>query len=171
MTRWVSVGLVLLVGIAGCSGIPVFDPPPQDEPAPVKLVNNASVTERFEVAVVRLGEGVSVTREDGDTFNKTVGEGSSTLITSSENKFVSITFPDSARVHGQYTLEPGESKLLHIGNVAPDQAIVILVYDKPEETYRAVKSLNCGGAAILGYKVSPESGGSEDWTPSAFQCG
>lgn len=170
MTRWVSVGLVLLVGLAGCSGIPVFDPPAQDEPAPVKLANNATITERFKVAVIDVGTEFTVTRADGGSFEYRVSEGSHTTVTTSDNKFVKITFPDSARMHGQYTLEPGESKLIQVENVAPDEAIVILVYDDPEGTYRAIKSLNCGGQVILGYKVVTQAEGEDD-TGSIHSCG
>ncbi|WP_435333622.1 hypothetical protein [Haloarchaeobius sp. TZWWS8] len=165
----VVAGVLCLVVLAGCSSYPLGDPPNQEEPAPVKLVNNATITETFEVAVVDVATNLTVTREDGDKFNSTVRPGSSTIITTSNNKFVNIKFPNSARVIGQYTLEPGENTTLSIDKVAPNQAIVVLVYDEPEEQYRAIKSLSCGGA-ITGYKIVTKAGGDDDWTPGVHGC-
>ena len=158
------------MGLVGCSAGPLGEPTPQEKPAPVKLVNNATITETFEVAVVDVGSNLTVTRGGDESVNYTVDQGSTTIQNPEVNQFTAATFPDSARIHGRYTLEPGESQLLSIENVAPDEAVVVLVYDEPEGTYRAIKSLSCGGA-ILGYKVSPESGGPDDWTPSVHQRG
>lgn len=163
------LALGFLVVLAGCSAGPLGTPTPQEEPAPVKLVNNATITETFEVAVVDEGKNLTVTREDGDTFNSTVGPGSSTHVTTSDNKFVRISFPDSARVLDSYTLDPGKTQTLTVDPIAPNQAIVVLVYDEPEETYRAIKSLSCGGS-ITGYKVVTQAGGDEDWTPGVHGC-
>ena len=167
----VVTGLLLTtVVMAGCTGMPFGDPTPQEEPAPVKLVNNATLTETFTVGVVDEGANLTIQLDDGRTGNYTVGPGSSTYTSPNSPNITQVNFPDSARIIGRYTLEPGESKLLSIENVAPDQAIVVLVYDEEDGTYRSIKSLSCG-QAILGYKISPESGGPEDWTPSAHQCG
>lgn len=166
----IVLALTVLVTLAGCSAIPFGEPTAQQEPAPIMLVNNASLTETFEVAVVDVGSHILATRSNNQTANYTVSQGSSTIVNPDTYPFTRIELPDSARIHGRYTLEPGDRKQLSIENVAPNQAIVVLVYDEPDGTYRAIKTLSCGGA-ILGYKVSPESGGPEDWTPSVHQCG
>lgn len=169
--RFITIlSLVLLVIIAGCSAVPFGDPTPQEEPAPVMLVNNATLTETFEVAVMDVGSNLTVTREDGDTFNQTIGQGSSTTYATNKNPDVKIEFPESARVHGEYTLEPDERKQVPVENVAPDQAIVVLVYDDPEETYRAIHTVSCS-KAILGIRATSMSGGPEDWTTGAHECG
>jgi hypothetical protein len=133
------------------------------------LVNNASLNETFEVAVVDVGTDITGYREAGGKFNKTVGQGSSTLKTTSDNKIVNVELPESARIHGRYTLEPGERRQLSVAHVGPNKAIVILIYDEPEQTYRAIKSLSCEWN-ILGYKVTTEAEG-EDNTVSGHQCG
>ena len=169
MRRDHVLDIALLLILAGCTGVPFVDPPPQDEPAPVKLVNNASITETFTVAVVPVGDNVTVQRRDGTWDNITVGEGSWTIKTSTQNKMVKMKLPETARVVGEYTLEPGEEKLIHVHPVAPDEAIVILIYDDEEESYRALKSLSCG-AVIHGYKVVTQAEG-EDETVTVHQCG
>ena len=144
-------------------------PPPQDGPAPVKMVNNASINETFRVSVIPVGDNLTVNDESGEEFNFSIDPGSSTTKAVPENQFIKIEYPDSARPHGEYTLEPGEEKLIHVEPVAPDEAIVILIYDDNEETYRAIKSLSCG-AAIQGFKVVTLAEG-HDNTRTVHQCG
>ena len=170
MIRWGIVGLVLLVGFAGCSALPFVEPPPQEEPAPVKLVNNASVTETFIVGVIDEEASLRVEFEDGRVANYTAGPGSSTITTSNESNFTSVQFPNSVRNYSQHTLAPGQSKLLSIEGVAPNEAIVVVVYDRPEGTYRSIKTLSCGNA-ILGYRITSQKGGPDDWTMSTHSCG
>lgn len=158
MRRVSGVGVAIAVILAGCSGVPFVDPPPQDEPAPVKLVNNATQTETFRVAVVEEGATVFAEFRDGRTANYTMGPGSGTIENNPKYPIERIEFPASAQHHGEYTLAPGESKLIEVEPVAPNQAIVVLVYDEEDETYRSIKSLSCGGA-ILGYRVTTQKGG------------
>lgn len=163
-------GLVLLVTLAGCSSVPFGGSVPQEEPAPVRLVNNATITGTFEVAVVDLGANVTVTRGDDEPIHYTIHQGSTTIENPETNPFTNAKFPDSARIQGEYTLEPGESKQLSVEKIASYEAIVVLIYDDPEGTYRAIKSLNCGGQAILGYKVETQAEGEDD-TLSIHSCG
>lgn len=162
--------LVSVVVLAGCSGVPFVDPPPQDEPAPVKLVNNATQTQTFEVAVIEVGKNLTLTwgnnTSDSSTGNIPVPPGSRTY---HKGGLYQVGLPDSARIHGKDTLAPGESKQIEIENISPDKAIVILVFDEEDETYRSIKSLSCS-SAILGYRVTTQKGGSEDWTMSTHQC-
>ncbi|WP_143085803.1 hypothetical protein [Halogranum rubrum] len=163
MTRWTTLGLVLTVCLTGCSAVSFGDSASQKE-APVKIVNNATLTETFEVAVVEVGENMTIYR-GSRSQNIPVSSGSTTF----KSPLSRVDLPDSARVHGQYTLEPGERKELSVPNVRPDEAIVILIYDEEEERYRAIKSLSCDGP-VLGYKVTTEAEG-EDETMSTHQCG
>lgn len=169
MRRFTILSLTVLLTITGCSAIPFGEPTAQKEPAPVVLVNNATLTETFKLAVIDEGANMTVHRSEGQIFNFTIGQGSSTTKTTTDNKMTEIEFPDSARIHGRYTLEPGERKELSIENVAPNEAIVITIYDEPEGTYRAIKSLSCGGP-VLGYRVTTQAEG-EDETESTHQCG
>lgn len=160
--------LLFLVATAGCAGIPFVDPPPQDEPAPVKLVNNETQSVTFEVSVIPEGDNLTVYREN-NSFNYTISPGSSTLKAPDTNPFVNNEYPPSVRNIGTYTLEPGEEKLIHVKNISPDEAIVVIVYDEDEQEYRAIKSLSCG-AEIQGYRIIASSY-EEDHTPSTHQCG
>ena len=165
----IEVGVLFVVVLTGCSSYPLGDPPNQEEPAPVKLVNNASQTETFRVAVVEEGATVYAEFRDGRTANYTMGPGSGTVQNNPEYPIERIEFPASAQHHGEYTLAPGESKLIEVEPVAPDQAIVVLVFDEADGTYRSIKSLSCGGA-IQGYQVTSQKGGPEDWTWSRHAC-
>ena len=156
--------------LAGCGAIPLGEQIPQDEPAPVMLVNNATQTETFTVGVVQEGAFVNATRSNNQTANYRIGQGSATIENPRTNPFTTVAFPESARIHGEYTLEPGEQKLLNITDIAPTEAIVITVFDEGDQTYRSIKSLSCSGS-IAGYRVTSQAGGSADWTMSTHQCG
>lgn len=160
--------LVILIITAGCAAVPFGDSQSQENPAPVVMKNNASIVETFEVAVIPVGDNVSVTRKSGDVFNYTIKKGSSTYKTSSENKFTKMQFPNSADKYGTYTLKPGEQKSINISEVSSNEAIVILIYDEPENSYRALRSINCGGA-INGYSVTTEAEGEDD-TVASHAC-
>lgn len=164
------LSLIVFITIAGCSAVPFVEPTAQKEPVPVVIENNATLTETFEVAVVDVGANLTVYRGDGKVYNETIGQGAKTITTTSESTIRKIEFPDSARTHGQYTLEPGERKQLSVENVAPDTAIVILIFDEPEGTYRAIHTVSCGGP-LLGVKATSRSGGTDDWTTGTHECG
>ncbi|MFC4356552.1 hypothetical protein ACFO0N_01155 [Halobium salinum] len=133
------------------------------------MVNNATQTETFTVGVVEVGNNLTVQDGDGDSFNYTINQGSSTYTTSNASSFTHIDFPESASRHGEYTLQPGERKQIDVEGVAPNKAIVVLVYDEDDGTYRSIKTLSCSGA-IQGYRVTSQKGGSDDWTMSTHQC-
>lgn len=143
------LSLIILLTIAGCSAVSFGEPNAQQKPVPVMLVNNASLTETFEVAVVDVVSSIKAMRSNNQTANYIVGQGSSTIENPDTYPFTNIKLPESARKHGRYTLDPGDRKQLSIEDVAPNEAIVVLVYDEPDGTYRAINSLNCGGASSL----------------------
>lgn len=169
MNRWATLGFVLVVGLAGCSATPFGQPPIQKEPVPLVIKNNATQSQTFEVSIIEVGKKITIYAEGNVTDNITVSEGSYTL-KSPSNPMLRLDLPESARVHGGYTLSPGEKKKTYIKNFSRDSAIVITIYDEEENTYRAIKSLNCGGAPILGYRVETQAEG-EDETVSTHQCG
>jgi hypothetical protein len=170
MVRWHAVGLFALVALGGCSAVPFGEPTPQEKPAPVMLVNNASQPETFTVGVIEEDANLTIRRQSGDVYNYSPMRGSSTYVTSSENKFVDIEFPETARINGEHRLQAGERERLNVTGITPYQALVVVVYDEEDGTYRSIKSLNCGGGAITGYRVTTQAGGSEDWTMSTHGC-
>lgn len=169
MRNLTAISLAIIIIFSGCIGVPFVDPPPQDEPAPVKVVNNDTMTTTFEIIVIPVGNNLTIHLENGNEFNMTIRPGSGTQIESAENPSIKIEYPDSARHHGTYTLEPGEENLSHVENVAPTEAIVVLVYNEEEGRYRAIKSLSCE-AEIKGYKVETRPEG-DDYTPGRHACG
>lgn len=167
---YISLCFAVLVGLTGCSAGTFAETTPQKEPAPVKIANNATLTEEFEVYVMDVGDNISITWDYNQSSNLTgnisIPQGSMTY---HKGGLINLDLPDSATRVGRYTLEPGQNETLSVESVSPDEAIVIVIYDEPEGTYRAIKSLSCGGA-IVGYKVVTKSGGSDDWTPGVHQC-
>lgn len=170
MRKVAAISLILFAVFAGCSAISPGTPAPQEEPAPVKLVNNATITETYTIAVVDVGANLTVTRRDGQKYELRIPPGASTTKTSTENKNIKIEFPDSAHLHGNYTLKPGEEKTLSVDGIAPNEAIVILIYDEPEQSYRAIHTVSCE-SPIRGVRATSKSGGPEDWTTGTHQCG
>lgn len=168
MEKITVICVLFSIILAGCVG-PFGMPTAQEEPAPVKLENNATITETFTVAIVNLGSNLTVTRENNEQGSYTINEGSLTVKNPDTNEFTKVQFPASAFIHGNYTLGPGENKTISVENITPDKAIVILVYDDPEQSYRAIKSLSCRGP-ILGYEVVTQAEG-EDQTVSIHECG
>ncbi|WP_435333625.1 hypothetical protein [Haloarchaeobius sp. TZWWS8] len=128
------------------------------------------MTETFTIAVVDVGANLTVTRREGQTYELRIPPGSSTTKTSTENKNIKVEFPDSAHHHGNYTLESGEEETVSVEGVGPNEAIVILIYDNPEQSYRAIHTVSCEGP-IRGVRATSQSGGSDDWTTGAHECG
>lgn len=157
------VGFIIL---AGCSAVPFGEQPNQEEPVPVVLENNATLTETFEVSVAKLGENITVHFKEKETTNYTIGEGGFTL----KATITRIELPDSARIHGQYTLEPGERKQTSIENFPRDAAVVIAINDEDEGTYRALQYASCSDSSLLGVKASTQSEG-EDESIGIHECG
>lgn len=61
-------------------------------------------------------------------MNVSVAEGSWTLY---RDELYQVRLPELTRMVGRYSLEPGESTLIQVEGVVPDQAIVALVYYEP----------------------------------------
>lgn len=162
--------VVLLVIIAGCSAIPFNEPAPQEASAPVIIINNATQIERFTVAVADRGKDIHVVRSNNNTANYTIDQGGATVENPREYPFIEVTFPESARVQGEYTLEPGERKQINVTNLTSTEAIVITIFDEEDQSYRAIHTVSCK-STILGIRAISQSGGSEDWTIGTHQCG
>ena len=167
MIRWGIVRLVLLVGPAGCSAGPSEGPTPQESPAPVMVKNNATQIQTFTVAVAPVESRITVHLEGNVTHRIAFSKGSSTI--RSKVPILRIELPKSARTHGNYTLKPGEQKQTNVTNIAPDEALVVLVFDEEDSTYRAIKTLSCSNS-IRGYRVTSQKGGPADWTMSTHAC-
>ena len=104
----VSFGVLLL--IAGCTIGPFGGPSEQERPVELVFNNSANVTQTFEVWVVEVGSAVNVRMNDSRTGNVTIGEGLSSRSSGEYGYYTAFEFPDSARFHGRFTVEPDEQK-------------------------------------------------------------
>ena len=169
MVRWVTMSLLILVGVAGCSAV---SPDLQSKPVPVKLVNNATQTETFTVASVKYGSSVTVHDSQGVTFRIKIDAGVFTYKPGDYHELVKVEFPRSAQIDGNYTLNPGQQRIISVENYSTGDAIVVAVYDEEDESYRAIQYGGCSGwTGLTGVRVTTESGGPEDWTTVTRGCG
>ena len=158
--------LVLLFSLGGCVAAPFGQPSVQEQPASIVLENSANQTQTFEISIVEVGAHITIQR-NGTTDNITVSEGSFTFI-SSEVPISTVTLSDSARIQARYTLEPGEKTNTTVEKLPRDSAVVITIYDEENGAFRAIKSVNCGGADLIGYAVTTQPGHND--VVSAFEC-
>ena len=166
MRRHALALLILVAGFAGCATVPFGGSSVQEQPVPVRLENRANQTQTFEVSLIKVGEHITI-RRNGITQNITVSEGSYTF-KSSEVPIEEVTLPESAHVLNQYTLEPGQIENITVEELPRNSAVYISIYDEKDGAFRAIKSVNCGGGNLLGYRVVTEAG--PDDVRSAFQC-
>jgi hypothetical protein len=107
MKSAVAVGLIALILTAGCTTFS-DSPTEQERPVTVVLNNSANETQAFEVWVVDLPANVSTRRNDGLTATYPLGEGLVTTEPGDGYFYTTVEPPESAQLHGRYTLEPGE---------------------------------------------------------------
>jgi len=152
------LGIFLL--IAGCVAFPSNGPSQQERPVTVVLNNSANSTHSFEVWVVELPANVSTRRDDGLTATWPIGEGLATTNPGDGHVYTSVEVPDSARLHGQFMLSPGESNQSAIEDLPRDFAVVVVVNRAENESIEWV-SANCAEQALVGLEVTarPDSQG------------
>lgn len=129
-TRILSIlCLVSLLTLAGCSIGTLTGSSGQTGPVGFNATNAANVTYTFEVSVVELPANVTTKLPDGRTGNYDIGPGLAT--TEPTNRYyTSVKPPDSARLHGRYTLEPGETNISNIStsSLPDDFAVVVTIH-------------------------------------------
>ena len=121
--------LVIFVVLAGCSAGTFTEPSGQQEPVGLNVTNGANVTQTFEVSVVELPANVTVELPDGRTGAYETGPGLSTHDPGPYHGYTSVEPPDSARLHGRYTLKPGETNISNVstGSLPEDFAVVVTI--------------------------------------------
>ncbi len=137
--------------------------------APVRFVlnNSANVTQTFEVFVVEAGATVKTELDDGRTGNWTIGQGLSTVSTSGEY-YVTVEPPESARLHGRYTLEPDEMIRSSINEFTKNTAVIIVLYQNGKIGWWA--SVYCSDGALVDFKAvsRPSKAGGDGW--ASYGC-
>ena len=158
--------LGFLLVLAGCTVGPFGGPSDQAQPPELILNNSANVTQTFEVWVVEAGSTVETRREDGLTGNYTVGQGLSSH-SSGPHAWRIVEPSDSARLHGQFTVNPGEKKRDSIENFSQSSAVVVVLYQGNKSGWWA--SVHCSDGALVGLEVhSRPSQFSDAW--AGYQC-
>ena len=163
MTRITRSFLILcLAGLlvtAGCVAGPFGG---QDRPVKIVLNNSANTIQTFEVSVVELPATVRTKFGDNRTADNSIGEGVGQIRPPENSTYRAVKLPDSARLHGRYTLEPGEQNQSSITDLPRDFAVIVVVYQDENEITSWV-SANCGSEDLLALEVQsypfPEPGG------------
>ncbi|MFC4451524.1 hypothetical protein [Halorussus aquaticus] len=160
-----TLGLGILLVLAGCTAGPLGGPSGQEGPVPVALNNSANATHTFEVSVV---EGpltdVTIRKGDGDVDSASPGEGLSTYEFGPDYGTVtSVELPESSRLHGRYTLAPGETRRSSVGNLFGNPTIVVVV--STDDRVVSLVTANCGGDLVF-FDVTMRYYGSD----SAYNC-
>jgi hypothetical protein len=133
--------LASLAVLAGCIGGPFGG---QDGPVTVDVNNSANVTYTFEVSVVEYPSTVTTHFDDGRTGRVEIGPGGSTHSSGDNQTWTEVELPESARLHGRYTLEPGEQVRTSIEEFSTDSALVIVISRSEHEIVELVSNY-CGG--------------------------
>jgi len=162
------LGLVALLVLAGCAAGPFSGPSTQEESATVGANNSANVTYTFEVSVVELPANVTIRRDDGVNVTTDIPQGLSSHSSGEHHTFTAVELPETARLHGRYTLAPGEENRSVIKEFPPNFAVVIVIYQDENEIIEWV-SANCDDLALVGLRVTthPDSAGRASAT---YQC-
>lgn len=142
--------LAALLVLTGCTAGPLGGPSEQDRPVELVLNNSANATQTFEVWVVEAGATATVRREDNLTGNYTIDQGLRTH-SSGPYAWTTVELPDSARLHGRFTVEPGEEKRGSIEEFSHDSAVVVVLYQDDKIGWWA--SAYCSDGALVGLEV------------------
>lgn len=157
MTRIRVFVLVVLVFTSGCIAVPFDQPSKQERPVTFVAENSVGTTHTFEVSVVQRPANVTYRRNDGMKEMVDIGEGVGTYDPGDNYTFTSVEPPDSARLHGQFRVEPGESKQSSIENLPRNLALVVVVYQAENEIVSFVTA-NCDDLAVAKLRVTRNAG-------------
>lgn len=134
--------LVIFLTLAGCSVGGLIEPSGQKGPVGLNVTNAANATHTFEVSVVGLPANVTTQLPDGRTENDDIEPG----LWSHEpanRYYTTVEPPASARLHGRYTLEPGETTISNISNLLEDFAVVVTIHH--DDGVVSWVTATCGG--------------------------
>lgn len=119
------LGLGLLILLAGCSTSPFGGLSEQEQPATLIVNNSANTTQTFEVWVVELPASLTISYRDGSVVEARIGQGLSGT-DAGPRTITNISFPDSARRYGRFTLDPGEANQRSMENFSHNSALVVV---------------------------------------------
>ena len=157
MVRWrvllfPAVCLGVLLFFTGCLTTPFGGPSEQARSVRLVLNNSANVTQTFEVFIVDADTNVTVRLNDSRTINDTIEEGLVTTSSGDYYYYTAIEPPKSARLHGRYTLEPGEVKETSIEEFPRDAAVVVVLHQN--DTIGWWASAYCSDGALVTFSAT-----------------
>lgn len=155
MARWSTltvpvVCLASLLILIGCLSTPFGGQSEQERSVKLIMNNSANVTQTFEVSVVDPEATVKTRRDDGLTGNYTIGQGLSSH-SSGPYAWSTVELPDSAELHGQFTVEPGEEKRSSIKEFPQHYAVIVILYQGNKSGWWA--SASCSDGGLVGLEV------------------
>lgn len=162
--------LGVLLAIAGCTAGPFGGPSAQEESASVVINNSANATHTFEVWVVELPANVTIRRSDGVTETWEIGQGVGSFEPGGNRTYSIVDLPESARLHGHYTLSPGETNRSSITEFPRDFAVLVFVYQDENEIIEWVRA-NCDDADLLYLDVRSRHVKANADVVVSFNCG
>lgn len=161
------VCLTVLLVTAGCMASPFDDSTDQERPVTLVLNNSANVTQTFEVSVVDADASVTVRLNDSRTVNDTIGQGLVTTSSGDDYFYTEIELPESARLHGRYTLEPGEVKRTSIEDFPQDAAVVVVLHRADKIGWWATAYCSDGALVVFSATSRPSKFG-DAW--AGYRC-
>lgn len=164
MNRTISLGLVTLVIIAGCTSLPIDQPVEQEQPAKIILNNSASTDTKFRISVVELPASYTIRLSDGRSDTTSIGQGIVSHNPGDNRTFEAVDLPESARLHGWYTLAPNSTNRTSIDDLPRSFAVVIAVYQGNEIVWYV--TANCDDLALAALRITRTS----DWVSVTHSC-
>jgi hypothetical protein len=138
--------------MAGCTTGPFGNPAEQEGTVTLIINNSANETHNLDIRVVEPSASLTIHYRDGAVVKSEVGQGLSNHDTGPRT-VTKIDFPESARVQGQYTLEPDEENKSSIKNAFSDSVLVVVVSNSDGEIFSWV-SANCDEQDLVGLEVT-----------------
>jgi len=152
MRSTVAFGLVALVVLAGCT-LPIDQPTKQERPVRLQLNNTINATPTFEVSVVERPANITVRYHDERIGESSITEGVLVAESGENQTYKAVELPESARLHGRYTLEPGESTETAIDHLPVNFAVVVAVYQDENKIVSYVTA-NCDDLDLTALRVT-----------------
>ena len=100
--------------------------------------------------MVEAGANATVRLNDSRTANSTVGGGLATH-SSGDYYYTAVEPPDSAKLHGRFTVDPGKEKQNSIETFPRGYAVLVVLYQGDKIGWYA--SASCGYEALVGLEV------------------
>jgi hypothetical protein len=119
--------------------------------------------------VIELPANITTVRDDGVTGEGRIGQGLHGYSPGENRTWTTVKFTPSPRLHGRYTLSPGEENITEIKEFPPEFTIAVIVY-RSENEIISFGTATCSDHALLGFRVVRRIGPSGGITLT-YECG